>query len=158
MGFYWADITRGIAMSVKAELTIQSWGNSLAVRIPAAVARAAGLLRGQRVIVEAVDGSIVVRPQGGPPRMTLEQMVKAFYPGLHGGELMADAPRGAESRWRLSAALLAIWGVGSTRSPGACRLARSTTALSRRRHSRDLAACCASERRPRACSRMRACS
>lgn len=85
-------------MSAKAELTLQNWGNNLAVRIPAAVARAARLVRGQPVVVEAVDGTVVVRPEGGPPRLTLEQMVKAFDPKLHGGELMADAPRGAEFR------------------------------------------------------------
>lgn len=85
-------------MSAKAELTVQNWGNNLAVRIPASVARAARLVRGQAVVVEAIDGNVVVRPLGGAPRMTLEQMVKAFDPKLHGGELMADAPRGAEFR------------------------------------------------------------
>lgn len=85
-------------MSAKAELTVQNWGNNLAVRIPASVARAARLVRGQSVVVEAVDGNVVVRPQGGAPRMTLEQMVKAYDPKLHGGELMADAPRGSEFR------------------------------------------------------------
>ena len=85
-------------MSAKAELTVQNWGNNLAVRIPASVARAARLVRGQSVVLEVVDGNVVVRPQGGAPRMTLEQMVKAFDPKLHGGELMADAPRGAEFR------------------------------------------------------------
>lgn len=85
-------------MSAKAELTVQNWGNNLAVRIPASVARAARLVRGQSVVVEAVDGNVVVRPQGGPPRMTLKQMVKAFDPKLHGGEMMADTPRGAEFR------------------------------------------------------------
>lgn len=83
-------------MGIKADLTVQNWGNSLAVRIPAAVARSARLVRGQPVTVEAVDGQILVRPRGGPARMTLEQMVKAFDPKLHGGEMMADAPRGAE--------------------------------------------------------------
>ena len=76
---------------------MQNWGNNLAVRIPAAVARAARLVRGQPVTVEAVDGQVLVRPLGGLPRMTLEQMVKAFDPNIHGGEeMMADAPRGAE--------------------------------------------------------------
>ena len=85
-------------MSAKAELTVQNWGNNLAVRIPASEARAARLVRGQPVVVEAVDGTVIVRPQGGAPRLTLEQMVKAFDPKLHGGELVADAPRGAEFR------------------------------------------------------------
>mgnify|MGYP005752718433 CR=1 FL=1 len=85
-------------MNAKAELTVQNWGNNLAVRIPASVARAARLVRGQTVVVEAIDGNVVVRPQGGAPRMTLEQMIKAFDPKLHGGEMMADAPRGLEFR------------------------------------------------------------
>lgn len=85
-------------MSTKAELTLQNWGNSLAVRIPASVARAARLIRGQPVIVEAIEGQVVVRPSGGPARLTLEQMVKAFDPQRHGGELMADSPRGVEFR------------------------------------------------------------
>lgn len=85
-------------MGARAELTVQNWGNNLAVRIPAAVARAVRLVRGQSVTIEAVDGQIVVRPHAGLPRLTLEQMVKAFDPQLHGGEVMADTPRGAEFR------------------------------------------------------------
>lgn len=85
-------------MGAKAELTLQNWGNNLAVRIPAAVARAARLVTGQPVTVEVVDDHLVVRPQGRLPRMTLEQMVKAFDPNVHGGEVMADTPRGAEFR------------------------------------------------------------
>lgn len=85
-------------MGAKAELTVQNWGNNLAVRIPAAVARAARLVTGQPVTVEVVDDHLVVRPQRRLPRMTLEQMVKAFDPSVHGGEVMADAPRGAEFR------------------------------------------------------------
>lgn len=85
-------------MGAKVELKVQNWGNNLAVRIPAPVARAARLVSGQQVTVEAVDGQIVVSPHGGPPRMTLEQMVKAFDPKIHGGEVLVDAPRGAEFR------------------------------------------------------------
>lgn len=85
-------------MGAKVKLKVQNWGNNLAVRIPAPIARATRLVSGQVVTVEAVDGQIVVSAHGGPPRMTLEQMVKAFDPKLHGGELMADAPRGLEFR------------------------------------------------------------
>jgi antitoxin MazE len=85
-------------MSAKVELTVKNWGNNLAVRIPASVARAARLVVDQQVTVEAVGGQIVVSPTGGAPRMSLAQMVKAFDPALHGGELMVDTPRGAEFR------------------------------------------------------------
>jgi len=83
-------------MGAKVEVKVQTWGNDLAVRIPARIARAARLVSGQQVTVEFVDGQIVVSPQGGAPRLTLEQMVKAFDPKTHGGEVMADSPRGRE--------------------------------------------------------------
>jgi hypothetical protein len=62
------------------------------------VARAARLVRGQPVIVEAIDGDVVVRLSGGPARPTLEQSVKACNPQRHGGELLADSPREDEFR------------------------------------------------------------
>jgi len=42
-------------MSKTATLTVQQWGNSLAVRIPAAVARTARFRVGQPVEVSAQD-------------------------------------------------------------------------------------------------------
>lgn len=91
-------LTRNPGMGAKAELTLQNWGNNLAVRVPAAVACEARLVRGQLVIVEAMDDRIVARPQGRLARMTIEQRVKAFDPKIHGGEAMRDAPRGVEFR------------------------------------------------------------
>ena len=41
--------------------TIGTWGKSLAVRVPAEVARLAGLSEGEAVEIEAVDGDIVIR-------------------------------------------------------------------------------------------------
>ena len=37
------------------------WGKNLAIRVPMEVARAAGLIDGEKVEVEAQDGDIVVR-------------------------------------------------------------------------------------------------
>ncbi len=82
-------------MTTKAELTVQAWGNSLAVRIPAAVARAAHLVVGQPVAVEVADGVVTVKP-AGKPRLTLAQKLKAFDSALHGGEAMASGRAGAE--------------------------------------------------------------
>jgi antitoxin MazE len=82
-------------MTVKAQLTVQAWGNSLAVRIPARVARASRLALGQPVAVEVVDGVVVVRPDG-KPKLTLAQKLKAFDPRIHGGEAMAVRRAGAE--------------------------------------------------------------
>ena len=41
--------------------TIGTWGKSLAVRVPANVARIAGLSEGESVDIEAVNGDIVIR-------------------------------------------------------------------------------------------------
>lgn len=85
-------------MSTTAKLKILKWGNHLAGRIPSALARAARLVSGQDVIVEVIDGNVVVKSQGQPPRMTLAQKLKAFDPNVQRGELMADTLKGKESR------------------------------------------------------------
>lgn len=81
----------------EAVLDIKKWGNNLGVRLPAAVAREAGLHVDQRVRVSVEDGHVVITPvvQTAP---TLEQKLALFDPARHGGEAMATRPVGAE-RW-----------------------------------------------------------
>jgi antitoxin MazE len=78
-----------------ATLTVQQWGNSLAVRIPSAVARSARFRVGQPVEVSAQDSGVLVRAIG-EPKLTLAQKLAAFDPALHGGEAMATGPVGNE--------------------------------------------------------------
>ena len=73
---------------------VQRWGNSLAVRIPSAVARAARLAEGQAVTVTAEAGGVRVTAQRGT--VSLRERLARFDPKRHGGELMATAPVGAE--------------------------------------------------------------
>lgn len=82
-------------MPKTATLTLQQWGNSLAVRIPAAVARSARFKVGQPVEVSVQDTSVVVTPVG-QPRLTLAQKLAAFDPALHAGEAMASGRVGRE--------------------------------------------------------------
>ncbi|MGA8708836.1 MAG: AbrB/MazE/SpoVT family DNA-binding domain-containing protein [Steroidobacteraceae bacterium] len=82
-------------MAKSATLTVQQWGNSLAVRIPAAVARSARFRVGQPVEVSAQDSNILVKALG-EPRLTLAQKLAAFDPSLHGGEVMVTRPVGNE--------------------------------------------------------------
>jgi len=82
-------------MAKSATLTVQRWGNSLAVRIPAAVARSARFRVGQPFEVSAQDSNILVRALG-EPKLTLAQKLAAFDPQLHGGEAMATRPLGNE--------------------------------------------------------------
>lgn len=81
--------------TVKVEQTVQEWGNGLAVRITAPVARAARFARGLPITVEVVEGGLFVRA-AGKPKLTLAQKLKAFDPQIHGGEAMAGGRVGAE--------------------------------------------------------------
>jgi antitoxin MazE len=87
--------TSGLFMAKTATLTVQQWGNSLAVRIPAAVAKSARFKVGQPVEVSAQDSHVLVKPVGDP-KLTLAQKLAAFDPALHGGEAMATGPIGNE--------------------------------------------------------------
>lgn len=77
------------------EQTIQEWGNGLAMRITAPLAKAAHVARGTPVRVEVMEDGFFVRV-GGKPKLTLAQKLKAFDPQLHGGEAMASGRVGAE--------------------------------------------------------------
>ena len=81
-------------MSKSATLTLQQWGNSLAVRNPAAVARAARLKVGQPVEVSAQGSNVLVKSLG-EPRLTLAQRLAAFNPDLHGREVIVTTQMGA---------------------------------------------------------------
>ena len=79
------------------ELELKLWGNSLGVRIPAAIARSSGLKVDQRVRLSSEGGRVIITPVQ-PTTMTLAQRLAAFDPIVHGGETMASKRVGAE-RW-----------------------------------------------------------
>ena len=81
----------------EAVLDIKQWGNSLGVRLPAAVARDAHLRVDQRVRVSVKGGQVLITPVTDIP-LTLEQRLARFDPVRHGGEVMATDTVGAE-RW-----------------------------------------------------------
>lgn len=72
-----------------AAVTLQKWGNSLALRIPAAIARDAHVHLGTAVELTVQKGGIVVRPTG-ERKMTLEERLDLFDTKKHGGEVMAS--------------------------------------------------------------------
>jgi antitoxin MazE len=76
-------------------LSIKPWGNNLGVRIPSALARAVRLRANQTVRISALNGVLTITPQDDAP-LTLAQRLAAYDPALHGGEVMASAPVGAE--------------------------------------------------------------
>jgi len=80
----------------EATLAIKLWGNSLGVRLPASVARAAHLTVDQTVRITVEDGRVIISPQGDKPP-TLADRLALFDPAVHGGEAMAAAPLGREA-------------------------------------------------------------
>jgi len=58
------------------------------------MAKAAGVKEGTPVRVLVQPGRIVIESDTEP---SLDQMLAAFDPAKHGGEVMADAPRGVEA-------------------------------------------------------------
>ena len=75
---------------------VQKWGNSLAVRIPQAIARDARLVRGDRLSLElAGDGSIVLRSEHR--KYSLDELVADIKPKNRHGETDWGVPQGQES-------------------------------------------------------------
>ena len=60
--------------------TVQKWGNSLALRIPSALAKDVDLRQGSVVEVAAVKGEIIVTPKK-ERRLSLTQMLRAVTKG-----------------------------------------------------------------------------
>jgi len=61
-----------------SQATVGKWGKSLAIRLPAEIATAAGISNGERVEIEARDGDIVIRPVA--PRFTLQELFAGKSP------------------------------------------------------------------------------
>jgi antitoxin component of MazEF toxin-antitoxin module len=76
------------------ETSINQWGNGLAVRINKAIAKAAGVAEGTHVRIIAQPGRIIVETVEKAP--TLTEMLAAFDPQRHCGEVMAFEPIGLE--------------------------------------------------------------
>ena len=82
-------------MTRRTSLKVQRWGNSLAVRIPAAVARSAHFAVGVPVELSVEHSGVLIRAVGAP-QLSLAQKLAAFDPSACGGEVMADGPVGIE--------------------------------------------------------------
>ncbi|WP_045211064.1 AbrB/MazE/SpoVT family DNA-binding domain-containing protein [Desulfonatronovibrio magnus] len=81
----------------EAVLGIKKWGNSLGVRLPSAVVKAAGLRLDQHVSVRVEDQQVIISPLP-ENELSLEQRLALFDPERHRGEAMAAQAIGAE-RW-----------------------------------------------------------
>jgi antitoxin MazE len=84
-------------MMTETVLDIKKWGNSLGVRLPVAIARAARLHVDQRVHLSVEEGAIIIRPEQSA-ELTLDERLSRFDPARHGGEIMQTQAVGAE-KW-----------------------------------------------------------
>ena len=82
-------------MQRAATLSLQQWGNSLAVRIPAAIARLAHFSLGQPVELSIENNKVVIKSIG-TPKLSLVQKLALFDPKRHGDEVMATGRLGKE--------------------------------------------------------------
>lgn len=78
-----------------ATLIVQRWGNSLAVRIPAGIARSAHFQLGEAVEMSLEEVGIAVKPLG-PRQLTLDERLEKFDPKKHSGEFMSSGRIGLE--------------------------------------------------------------
>lgn len=78
-----------------ATLTVQQWGNSLAVRIPASIARSAHFQLGTTVEIALQEVGIAVRPLG-QRKLTLDERLEKFDSKKHGGEFQSSGRIGTE--------------------------------------------------------------
>ena len=62
-------------------MTIKKWGNSLATRIPKAVVESINLRLDQEVVIEAVNGKIIITPLEGKKEYKLDDLLSQCKPG-----------------------------------------------------------------------------
>ncbi len=78
------------------ETQVSKWGNSLAVRIPRAIARDAGLSEGDRITLDlAGDGGVVLRP--ARRKYQLRELVSGITTKNRHRETDWGSPAGRES-------------------------------------------------------------
>ena len=75
--------------------SVQKWGNSLAVRIPARLAESLSIREGTQIDLECEAGAVVMRPKTRP-RHRLSQLPRGCTPSKLNGETDFGPDVGAE--------------------------------------------------------------
>ena len=83
------------------QMTIKKWGNSLATRIPKAIAESTNLHLDQLVDIEAVNGKIVITPIAVKKEYKLDELLSQCKPesmklDKEDQEWLGDRPVGVE--------------------------------------------------------------
>ena len=75
-------------------MRVTRWGNSLAVRIPKALAEQTDLREGSEVELSVTDGALTVRPR--PPLYNLDELLDQVTPQNRHDEIDWGEPQGKE--------------------------------------------------------------
>jgi antitoxin MazE len=75
-------------------MRVTRWGNSLAVRIPKALAEQTKIEEGSEVELSVADGVLTVRPKA--PTYRLEELLAQVTPGNRHDEIDWGEPQGKE--------------------------------------------------------------
>ena len=75
------------------DVEIAKWGNSAAVRVPAAALKESGLRIGQRLRLRVENGRLTLEPDVE----SLDSLLSRITPDNRHGPLLDDASRGAEA-------------------------------------------------------------
>jgi antitoxin MazE len=76
------------------ELQVAKWGNSLAVRLPAAYARRARIRDGDRLEwLEAPDGTLSIKPSQPFDRVAFVKKLTKLHAGMSAGESTVERMR-----------------------------------------------------------------
>lgn len=81
----------GLAMAVQL---VKKWGNSPAVRLPAAIMEAAHLALDQPVEVRVENGRVIIEPAS--PAYSLDDLLKGITPANRHDEMDFGVPQGKE--------------------------------------------------------------
>jgi antitoxin MazE len=76
-------------------MRVTRWGNSLAVRIPKALAEQTDLREGSEVELRVIDGALTVRPRA--PSYDLEELLAQITPENRHDEVDWGEPQGKEA-------------------------------------------------------------
>ncbi len=78
------------------KVRVRKWGNSLAIRVPKAVAEDVGLTEGTPVDVRATDGALVASPLASPTYSLADLLARITRANLH-EEVDSGPPLGREA-------------------------------------------------------------
>jgi len=81
---------------MSATTRFSMWGNSIAVRIPGHIARAAGIIDGTTAELSVVDGALILSPLDAAPAYQLADLVADMTDENRHGEIVTSAAQGDE--------------------------------------------------------------